>query len=251
MKINLTRKIPLFFVTGLLFINSCEKEVIILDERSVLKGFMYSFDEFCTETNDRDSILIKIRDTEYTAVTDSNGGFVFEDIPIGKYTVEFNKKGYISGSYPCEITGIKDTVDFSYRIPKISNTLITNLSIELDGYNLYALGTITHRSPITDFSEYTPDDWNTLFPYFEIFCSTDSNVSRENYYKWEKGITTVRVYRSSYPVLVPSGETFRIRMYWTIPAPGAGETFYYIAYGGNFFCSESDQPSNVFSLTGK
>jgi hypothetical protein len=235
-----------------LVIASCKNEIISIDKKTVLQGVVSVYDEFSSIVDDGDSVLITIKDTPFSTTTDSEGFFKFEDVPMGKYKLLYEKNGYMPDSTSWEIAGIKDTLNVSYSIIPVSKTVITDFSMELNGYDLYAKGTITHRSPIINFDHYTEPsfDWDDKTPTMEIFCSENSNVSREAYDNWMNGTSTDLVYRFTYPVFFLSGEKFEVHILWPTPWPPSGKTYHYVAYGGGGFRSKSNHPSNVFSLTG-
>lgn len=243
----------LILISLVLLSLSCKKELLSVGKATVIQGVVYSLDEFSFPVDDRDSVVVTIKDTPFKAITDKNGFFKIEGDFIGKYTIIYEKKGYGLDSAFWEISGIEDTVDVSYHLLQFSNTVIANFSMELDENKFYAKGRITHRSPITNFSKFDYNTDRNLCPIIEVFCSKNSNVSREAYNNWQKGVSNDPVYYYYELGLISSGGEFKI---WSmIPKPSnTGETLYYIAYGGSGLGpygpnSKSNQPSNVYSYT--
>lgn len=242
----------IFFVAGFT-IAGCKKESPPVEKKAVLQGTVRSVSEYYVELNDADNVRVTVGDSNYSAITDNKGFFKIDGVPVGRYQVMFEKNGYMVKNDSCEIAEPGDTISLNTIIWQVSKTFITNLSMELNGYTLYAKGTITHQSPIVDFANYTEPavHWDLNTPTMEVFCSKSSNVSLEAYENWAKGISADEVYRFVYPVFYLSGKEFKIKMLWPTPAPSSGETLYYIVYGGGGFVSRSNRPSNIFSLTAK
>ena len=242
-------KINLLYILIIISISGC-KDIIPIDTGNTIHGTVTTLSEFSDTINDRNGVKVIISNTDFSTVTDEYGFFEFNNVPIGEYTIYCEKDGYMKWGHTMINTGIEDTLNVHCSIIKTSTTLITNYRME--GDVLFAKGTITHNSPISDFSEYKnwSTDWDSKCPAILIMCSKDSTVSMETHYDFAKSRCVEGTYIHIYPVFLPSGEEFEINVSGRIQQPINRETWYYIAYGvSGIMSSISPHPSNLVSLT--
>jgi hypothetical protein len=151
---------------------ACTKDVTIPDLEGSLVGYVYTFDESGTQTNDNEDVEIAaIAGTaHYNINTDQTGRFEFKGLPSGTYDLVIEKEGFgIMKQFGIQHLGGKPTImEQPYFLYNSSMDSVTNLSIE-DGY-LYAT---------IDFYGNTPEDVQVVLYFskdqgFDIESTTAS-----------------------------------------------------------------------------
>ena len=64
-----------------------------------------------------DGILVALRDTQFAVLTDSSGRYSFNEVPVGQYTVEARKDGYLDATY-------SDTTVKAYRMASVGDMIL-------------------------------------------------------------------------------------------------------------------------------
>ncbi|MDP2059076.1 MAG: TonB-dependent receptor [Flavobacteriaceae bacterium] len=93
-----------------------------------------------TTTNPLSNVLVSIENTNISVVTDANGAFVLQNIPIGKQVLLINYDRYISQSIPLEITASSQTdlqsISLVYNVSQdVANNLISLTEDDLNEDN--------------------------------------------------------------------------------------------------------------------
>jgi hypothetical protein len=143
-----------FLIT--LLLPSCSKESFLPNLEGNMVGYAYTFDEFGELLPDHGGITVTTEgDNQYRATTDKTGRFEFSNIPIGTYSLVFEKSGFGTlkyfgvkhlGGTPTIIGRREDGYSiygfFIYQLPK---TKILDLRVEND--SLYAKFDLVDKEP--------------------------------------------------------------------------------------------------------
>lgn len=183
-----------------------------------ITGSVNLYDEGTTLL-DESNMLVKVVGTNplITALTNSNGQFVLEDVPFGTYTIEYEKAQY----------GVFKKFNFSHQVNanaiteipslgKTSSTEITDLLVNIvNGQVVFSITT-------------SPAGNNSNRRYVRYFLSTSATVSNSNYmYHSPTFISQINPYQSTLTQteLINAGFT-------------SGQTVYVKAYGESYWSNE-------------
>ncbi|HLP71933.1 MAG TPA: carboxypeptidase-like regulatory domain-containing protein [Bacteroidales bacterium] len=134
----------LWFYVVCIFLSSCQKETLLPDLKGSLVGYVYTFDEFSNQLEDRSDVLVTARGLkDYTAYTDKAGRFELTGLPTGTYELILSKPGFGTmkqfgikhlGGTPTILglnlsPGANCSGFFLYQVPE---TKIVELSVEND-----------------------------------------------------------------------------------------------------------------------
>ena len=183
-----------------------------------ITGSVNLYDEGTTLL-DKSNMLIKVNGTNplVTALTNSNGQFVLEDVPFGTYTIEYEKENY--GNFKKFNVVHQDgatAISSTPSLGKQSSTQITDLQVNIASNQVV-------------FSITTNPAGNTSNRrYLRYFLSTNANVSNVNY----------MYYSATYvaqinPFQVTLSQTDLINAGFS-----SGQTVYVKAYGNSFWSNE-------------
>jgi hypothetical protein len=122
-----------FIILFALQLNSCSKNEYLPDLEGDIVGYAYSFNEFEELFPDNSGIKVFTQgDKIYRAVTDRNGRYEFRNVPIGTYTLIFEKPGFGTVKY--------------YGVRHLGGTP-TIVGKTSDGYYIY--GAFIYQKPVT------------------------------------------------------------------------------------------------------
>jgi len=171
-------------IAALSLLASCTKEAELITGR--ITGRMTIYDQTYNTLSDRSGIevtLLGLDSIAGTGITDSNGGYTFNNVPYGKYRMNLRKDGYIQQWNP----------PFIYHIGGGSPTY-SNLSIfEIPFYEL-SLDSIGFNSDSGDLIIYLKFNGDTViirnsYGYRFIAYAGDSpDVSKDKYITMGKGL---------------------------------------------------------------
>lgn len=183
-----------------------------------ITGSVNLYDEGTTLL-DESNMLVKVVGTNplITALTNSNGQFVLEDVPFGTYTIEYEKAQYgVFKKFNFSHQGNANAITEIPSLGKTSSTEITDLLINIvNGQVVFSITT-------------SPAGNNSNRRYVRYFLSTSSTVSNSNYmYHSPTFISQINPYQSTLTQteLINAGFT-------------SGQTVYVKAYGDSYWSNE-------------
>lgn len=188
-------------------------------------GSVNLYDE-STNQIDKSGMSVRIDGSELnvSAITDTDGEFILENVPFGKYDLVYEKSGY--GTYKIfdlehTNTGSSTVIEQTPSLGQVSGTSITNLTVNIID-NLVKIGATT--DPVAN---------NLNKKYIKYFFSSEPEVSSENYVNvLETFLVQITPYNlnlndQSFDALgYQSGETVYVKCY--------GESF----WGNHYFDPE-------------
>ena len=183
-----------------------------------ITGSVNLYDEGTTLL-DESNMLVKVVGTNplITALTNSNGQFVLEDVPFGTYTIEYEKEQYgVFKKFNFSHQGNANAITEIPSLGKTSSTEITDLLINIvNGQVVFSITT-------------SPAGNNSNRRYVRYFLSTSATVSNSNYmYHSPTFISQINPYQSTLTQteLINAGFT-------------SGQTVYVKAYGESYWSNE-------------
>lgn len=183
-----------------------------------ITGSVNLYDEGTTLL-DESNMLVKVVGTNplITALTNSNGQFVLEDVPFGTYTIEYEKAQYgVFKKFNFSHQGNANAITEIPSLGKTSSTEITDLLINIvNGQVVFSITT-------------SPAGNNSNRRYVRYFLSTSATVSNSNYmYHSPTFISQINPYQSTLTQteLINAGFT-------------SGQTVYVKAYGESYWSNE-------------
>ena len=183
-----------------------------------ITGSVNLYDEGTTLL-DESNMLVKVVGTNplITALTNSNGQFVLEDIPFGTYTIEYEKAQYgVFKKFNFSHQGNANAITEIPSLGKTSSTEITDLLVNIvNGQVVFSITT-------------SPAGNNSNRRYVRYFLSTSATVSNSNYmYHSPTFISQINPYQSTLTQsnLINAGFT-------------SGQTVYVKAYGESYWSNE-------------
>lgn len=183
-----------------------------------ITGSVNLYDEGTTLL-DESNMLVKVVGTNplITALTNSNGQFVLEDVPFGTYTIEYEKEQYgVFKKFNFSHQGNANAITEIPSLGKTSSTEITDLLVNI--VNGQVVFSITN----------SPAGNNSNRRYVRYFLSTSATVSNSNYmYHSPTFISQINPYQSTLTQteLINAGFT-------------SGQTVYVKAYGESYWSNE-------------
>ncbi len=213
----------MFIFFPLLFTGCKEEETIHLNLNGTLNGHISAYDEFGHSLDDNDNILVKLVGTNplVSTLTDQDGYYEFLDVLTATYSLELSKEGYTTNSGTVPFIGGEIPLNIPTAIFKTSQTVVSNLSLEVVEGNLNLQGTIT----------YSHESSGTINIPVSIYISDNPDVSKDKY-----DYSTFLNLRSDD---VASGADFNLDLGSTDDFSGysPGTTLYMRVYGGTSFGS--------------
>ncbi|MDP5000746.1 MAG: carboxypeptidase-like regulatory domain-containing protein [Flavobacterium sp.] len=183
-----------------------------------ITGSVNLYDEGTTLL-DESNMLVKVVGTNplITALTNSNGQFVLEDVPFGTYTIEYEKEQYgVFKKFNFSHQGNANAITEIPSLGKTSSTEITDLLVNIvNGQVVFSITT-------------SPAGNNSNRRYVRYFLSTSATVSNSNYmYHSPTFISQINPYQSTLTQteLINAGFT-------------SGQTVYVKAYGESYWSNE-------------
>ena len=183
-----------------------------------ITGSVNLYDEGTTLL-DESNMLVKVVGTNplITALTNSNGQFVLEDVPFGTYTIEYEKAQYgVFKKFNFIHQGNANAITEIPSLGKTSSTEITDLLVNIvNGQVVFSITT-------------SPAGNNSNRRYVRYFLSTSATVSNSNYmYHSPTFISQINPYQSTLTQteLINAGFT-------------SGQTVYVKAYGESYWSNE-------------
>ena len=183
-----------------------------------ITGSVNLYDEGTTLL-DESNMLVKVVGTNplITALTNSNGQFVLEDVPFGTYTIEYEKAQYgVFKKFNFSHQGNANAITEIPSLGKTSSTEITDLLVNIvNGQVVFSITT-------------SPAGNNSNRRYVRYFLSTSATVSNSNYmYHSPTFISQINPYQSTLTQteLINAGFT-------------SGQTVYVKAYGESYWSNE-------------
>jgi len=183
-----------------------------------ITGSVNLYDEGTTVLDDS-NMLVKVVGTNplITALTNSNGQFVLEDVPFGTYTIEYEKAQYgVFKKFNFNHQGNANVITEIPSLGKTSSTQVTDLQVNVaNGQAVFSITT-------------SPAGNNSNRRYVRYFLSTSATVSNSNYmYHSPTFISQINPYQSTLTQteLINAGFT-------------SGQTVYVKAYGESYWSNE-------------
>ena len=183
-----------------------------------ITGSVNLYDEGTTLL-DESNMSVKVVGTNplITALTNSNGQFVLEDVPFGTYTIEYEKAQYgVFKKFNFSHQGNANAITEIPSLGKTSSTEITDLLVNIvNGQVVFSITT-------------SPAGNNSNRRYVRYFLSTSATVSNSNYmYHSPTFISQINPYQSTLTQteLINAGFT-------------SGQTVYVKAYGESYWSNE-------------
>jgi hypothetical protein len=214
MKLN----ILMFILTlGLMSCSSDDSDNEVITKANIT-GSVNLYDEGTAQL-DKSNMLVKVNGTNplITALTNSNGQFVLEDVPFGTYTIEYEKEQYGNfKKFNVVHQGGATAITATPSLGKLSSTEVTDLQVSVAS-NQVVLSITTNPAGNTSNRR-----------YLRYFLSTNANVSNVNY----------MYYSATYvaqinPFQVTLSQTDLINAGFS-----SGQTVYVKAYGDSFWSNE-------------
>jgi hypothetical protein len=183
-----------------------------------ITGSVNLYDEGTTVLEDS-NMLVKVVGTNplITALTNSNGQFVLEDVPFGTYTIEYEKAQYgVFKKFNFNHQGNANVITEIPSLGKTSSTQVTDLQVNVaNGQAVFSITT-------------SPAGNNSNRRYVRYFLSTSSTVSNTNFmYYSPVFVSQINPYQSTITQsnLINAGFT-------------SGQTVYVKAYGDSYWSNE-------------
>lgn len=183
-----------------------------------ITGSVNLYDEGTTLL-DESNMLVKVVGTNplITALTNSNGQFVLEDVPFGTYTIEYEKEQYgVFKKFNFSHQGNANAITEIPSLGKKSSTETTDLLVNIvNGQVVFSITT-------------SPAGNNSNRRYVRYFLSTSATVSNSNYMCHSPTfISQINPYQSTLTQteLINAGFT-------------SGQTVYVKAYGESYWSNE-------------
>lgn len=153
-----------------------------------ITGSVNLYDEGTTLL-DESNMLVKVVGTNplITALTNSNGQFVLEDVPFGTYTIEYEKEQYgVFKKFNFSHQGNANAITEIPSLGKKSSTETTDLLVNIvNGQVVFSITT-------------SPAGNNSNRRYVRYFLSTSATVSNSNYmYHSPTFISQINPYQST------------------------------------------------------
>ncbi|HOW09018.1 MAG TPA: hypothetical protein PLX08_04360 [Bacteroidales bacterium] len=167
---------------GILF-SSCSKEDELITGR--ITGQMMIYDQFQKQLPDRSGIIVSLLNSNgivATDTTDNMGGYLFEDIPYGRYRIFLNKDKYIKEWDP----------PFFDHVGGFSPTYINLGIFEVPVYNL-TLDSVSFDAYYDELNIRLKLNGDTIIPpgaylnQFIAYISDKPEVSKDNFVVFGKG----------------------------------------------------------------
>ena len=183
-----------------------------------ITGSVNLYDEGTTLL-DESNMLVKVVGTNplITALTNSNGQFVLEDVPFGTYTIEYEKAQYgVFKKFNFSHQGNANAITEIPSLGKTSSTEITDLLINIvNGQVVFSITT-------------SPAGNNSNKRYVRYFLSTSATVNNTNFmYYSPVFVSQINPYQSTITQsnLINAGFI-------------SGQTVYVKAYGDSYWSNE-------------
>ena len=190
-----------------------------------LFGAIMMFDEFGNQLPNREGVEVVVEGSDplLQTITDANGKFLIQDLPMGTYNISFEKAGFQSRvvySYPFVGGSVPTYFSQSVYLSQLSSTVITNFSIEVteDGNPDPSRYTMLKVEHLTD-----PPSTSDKPRRVTAYISATSNVSVDAY---------------EYQLNLSTGGSDLIR----IDKLPEGTTWYGIAYPEPAYCNPYYNP---------
>jgi hypothetical protein len=167
----------------LILLPACQKDEEIIS--GTITGRMAIYDQNYKSQTDRSGIIVNLfqqNDLIGSTSTDPDGGYLFENIPYGKYVIGLRKDKYIQGWAPPAIYHVGG---YSPTFSSLSVSEIPTYQISLDSIGFY--------SPNYQFIYHLKVDGDTVvsgaaYRYsFIVFAGNTPDVSRDNFILMGKG----------------------------------------------------------------
>lgn len=183
-----------------------------------ITGSVNLYDEGTTVLDDS-NMLVKVVGTNplITALTNSNGQFVLEDVPFGTYTIEYEKAQYgVFKKFNFNHQGNANVITEIPSLGRTSSTQVTDLQVNVtNGQAVFSITT-------------SPAGNNSNRRYVRYFLSTSSTVNNTNFmYYSPVFVSQINPYQSiiTQSNLINAGFT-------------SGQTVYVKAYGDSYWSNE-------------
>ncbi|WP_160143438.1 carboxypeptidase-like regulatory domain-containing protein [Chryseolinea soli] len=214
----------LFLALAAFAMPGCEKEKTVSLRGDVI-GFVKLIDEKGNPQRDNGNAKVTVGENVATSTTEASGRFEMKNVPVGTYTMTFEREGYsvkkqfnqllAGGNEPAVVTGIT-----LVQFPTIA---ASDIKVTSDGYFVTATGTL---NPAVDFY------------LIRLYVNDSSNVSNEHY-DFQGGsqgccgsLKGFQVSASSYPVAPPRNTKLYVALYASSQA-NSGGTYSYYDYTSN------------------
>jgi len=243
-------KISLFL---LIILQACEREPEIIT--GSITGRITIYDQTYKALSDRSGIQVSLiggDDVTATDITNSSGGYLFENIPYGKYKINLKKEKYIQGWKP----------PFFYHVGGYSPTFYSlSIICEVPTYEL-SLDSISYYSDGPDLIIHLKFNGDTVitrnssgYPFIAYAGSTP-DVSKDSFITMGKGYLRDYWIYSSSPKVAVYGRVSCYEFYPRIENAITGTVYmriYPLANGQGigtreFYREALGKPSNVISF---
>jgi hypothetical protein len=181
-------RILVYIICLLTVLSGCKKNEELMT--GPISGKILTFDQYCFPTSDQPDILVKLfQDTILmgTISTNSNGQYLFENMPYGKYSINVEKAGFVQARY----------VNTVYHAGGYSPTLSDLYMYEVPTYQLNLDSIRKIQDYVVIFLKFNGD---TLLPEnacgmpLRVFASGNPDVSKDNF------IASGKAYLSDYAI---------------------------------------------------
>lgn len=212
------------FVWLVVVLFSCKKssDITPAPTKANIIGSVNLYNEGTTPI-DKSGMTVKIENTAFSAITNTDGKFTFTDVPFGTYSFSYEKTGFgTSKKYGIEhsSTGSYTALPFIPSFGQLSSTQVTGLAASTSSGNII-LSVTTN-----------PAGSNGNRRYVRYFLSTSSTVSHENY----------SFYSPSLVVQINPFDITLTPVDLTSRGFTPGQTVYVKAYGDSFWSNDYSDP---------
>ena len=188
--------------------------------QSKIIGNVVLYDDLTNKIPSYDSMTVRIDGTTFSSITDSSGKYSFKDVPLGTYTVVYEKAGY--GTYKLDTFTLAEnltdtpTIIAAKTLGQLSTTTVIDMFPSIEGDFVKLVATIDPAGNGTDARG------------VRFFYGNDSLVTNQNFYAYSG------VYGAKSPnVSEKIDKTDFYNMGFN-----SGDTIYVKAYGDAFFSND-------------
>jgi hypothetical protein len=197
-------KVLYFLAASIILLSGCQPDKEII--KGSIAGFISAVDQSAVLLNDQSGVEVNLyKDSSLidTKLTGTEGGYIFEAVPYGRYRIELQKEGFVSDwdKHIVHHIGGYSPTKASYSIYEIPTFTLT-------------LDSIIFNSDYDFFSIYVKFNGDTILPpsnygyIIRAFAGATPDVSRDNYEAAGKAYLTDTDYE-----LYPEKMRTVVRMY--------------------------------------
>jgi len=190
------------------------------DLNGTLKVSVYAVNEFCDVPNvniDQSNFKVTLKGTnpEMTQFTDAQGSCIFQDLPLGTYTISISKDGFgTREEQNFRFIGSKEIDSYGTTMLHKSTTKIKSYKLTISNDTLHVSGVISHN--------YNPKYYSGTWPKLNIYINKTPDIF----------LSSSQLY--GYALANEYNDTiFNCNIKLLSPSFPSGNTFYIVVCGRN------------------